>query len=105
MCCVSENNNEVAPTVFKPRSPQKPNVDSAATDQKTVLKVKAPQHELTRIRQSIRVQDNSIGFETAKKEADDALLQQKIVLNNRFVLESTLGAGGMGTVYKAQDLR
>ena len=105
MCCVSENNNEVAPTVFKPRSPQKPNVDSLVVDQKTIVKVKTPQHELTRIRQSIRVQDNSIGFETAKKEADDALLQQKIVLNNRFVLESTLGAGGMGTVYKAQDLR
>jgi len=110
MCCVSKNqskdiNNKVAPTVFKPRSFQESKIDTPVANQKTVIKVKAPQHELTRIRQSIRVQDNSIGFEAAKLEADDALQQQKIVLNNRFVLESTLGAGGMGTVYKAQDLR
>jgi serine/threonine protein kinase len=106
---VTENTNDhlnnTSPTVFKPRSPQKLSVGSLGADQKTVIKVKTPQHELTRIRQSIRVQDNSIGFEAAKNEADDALKQQKIVLNNRFVLESTLGAGGMGTVYKAQDLR
>ncbi|KGJ94794.1 serine/threonine protein kinase [Colwellia psychrerythraea] len=101
-----DNKNEAALTVFKPRTPKKANVEPAVvTDQRTVIKVKAPQHELTRIRQSIRVQDNSIGFAAAKLEADDALQQQKIVLNNRFVLESTLGAGGMGTVYKAQDLR
>ncbi len=111
MCCVSESKskvdkNEAEATVFKPRTHNKNIVAPAVSaNQKTVIKVTPPQHELTRIRQSIRVQDNSIGFAAAKLEADDALKQQKIVLNNRFVLESTLGAGGMGTVYKAQDLR
>ena len=60
---------------------------------------------LTRIRQSIVKQDNSQGFIKAKKAADQALAANKIVLNNRFVLEKALGAGGMGTVYKAKDLR
>ncbi|MET1255113.1 serine/threonine protein kinase [Aliikangiella maris] len=48
---------------------------------------------------------NKEGFDQAQQDADQALKDNKIVLNKRFVLESTLGAGGMGTVYKAQDLR
>ena len=60
---------------------------------------------LTEIRQSIFRQDNSQGFIKAKKAADKALASNKIVLNKRFVLEKTVGAGGMGTVYIAKDLR
>lgn len=63
------------------------------------------QAALTRIQKSIRSQDSSQGFARAKKEADQALENNKIVLKKRFVLEQTLGAGGMGTVYKAKDLR
>ena len=99
------NVNNDTPTVFKSRSPQQSNITPPIANAETVIKVMTSQHQLTRIRESIRVQDSSIGFETAKNEADDALQQQKIVLKNRFVLESTLGAGGMGTVYKALDLR
>ncbi|MBC6905619.1 serine/threonine protein kinase [Saccharophagus sp. K07] len=61
--------------------------------------------QLTRIRQAIREQNSSQGFLRAKQIADRALAANKIILNNRFVLEATLGAGGMGTVYKAKDLR
>jgi serine/threonine protein kinase len=60
---------------------------------------------LTRISNSFHTTNNSQGFAKAKNEANKALSENKIILNNRFVLESTLGVGGMGTVYKARDLR
>lgn len=61
--------------------------------------------ELTRISNSLKSQDNSQGFTKARNDANKALAENKIILNKRFVLESTIGTGGMGTVYKAQDLR
>lgn len=61
--------------------------------------------QLTRIRKAIREQNSSQGFAQAKQAADKALAANKIILNKRFVLEATLGAGGMGTVYRAKDLR
>lgn len=64
-----------------------------------------PEIQLTRIRQAIREQNSSQGFVRAKQAADKALAANKIILNKRFVLEATLGAGGMGTVYRAKDLR
>ncbi|VUD56643.1 Serine/threonine-protein kinase Pkn1 [Thalassocella blandensis] len=92
---------DVEATVLKPRAPMAqvdaPQSESPAAAENAV--------ELTRIQQSIRNQDSSKGFVLAKKTADEALSQNKIILNNRFVLESTLGGGGMGTVYKAKDLR
>ncbi|MDQ7049050.1 MAG: serine/threonine-protein kinase [Enterobacterales bacterium] len=60
---------------------------------------------LTEIDSQFQRSDTQTGFIEAKKHADQALLENKIILNNRFVLIKTLGAGGMGTVYKAQDLR
>lgn len=97
-------------TVVKPRSP-KPKAANKPADAKAQQSKQAkPQPkqnvaELTRIQKSIREQDSSKGFVLAKQTADEALSQNKIMLNNRFVLESTLGGGGMGTVYKAKDLR
>ncbi len=107
MCRVTENKkknvkNDAAPTVIKPQTSPELNPEATVIAER---RTSSSQHELTRIRQSIRTPDNSTGFETAKQEADNALQQHKIVLNSRFVLESTIGAGGMGTVYKAQDLR
>lgn len=60
---------------------------------------------LTQIGQITYSDKKSQGFLKAKADADQALAENKIILNKRFVLMSTLGAGGMGTVYKAQDLR
>ncbi len=60
---------------------------------------------LTQIGESLHSSNNSQGFIRAKEDANQALADNKIILNNRFVLESTIGAGGMGTVYRAQDLR
>jgi hypothetical protein len=63
------------------------------------------EEQLTRIGKALREQNGSQGFSHAKQAADRALADNKIILNNRFVLEATLGAGGMGTVYRAKDLR
>ncbi|WP_444994793.1 serine/threonine protein kinase [Aliikangiella sp. IMCC44359] len=67
---------------------------------------KADQEEaLTQIGKVLQAQRNKKGFLKAQQDTDKALAENKIILNHRFVLESTLGSGGMGTVYKAQDLR
>lgn len=60
---------------------------------------------LTRIREVVRDQDSSRGYAKAQRAADKALSSDKFKLNNRFVLEKILGAGGMGTVYRARDIR
>ncbi|MFT7559101.1 MAG: serine/threonine protein kinase [Flavobacteriales bacterium] len=40
-----------------------------------------------------------------KRKADDGNLQIGSIIKDRFVMEKVLGAGGMGAVYKALDLR
>ncbi|WP_168204091.1 serine/threonine protein kinase [Aliikangiella coralliicola] len=60
---------------------------------------------LTKIGKVFQSQDTKQGFIDARNDANQALAENKIILKNRFVLESVIGAGGMGTVYKAQDLR
>ena len=60
---------------------------------------------LTRINKSLQTSDSSTGFEKAREVANRALSSHKMILNNRFVLDTIIGGGGMGTVYKARDLR
>ena len=84
--------------------------DTAATrvnpeDSRPTVKGAEAERALTRISQAFEKEDSSQGFTKARKDADRALKDNKIILNKRFVLDSTIGAGGMGTVYKARDLR
>ncbi|MGX5201242.1 serine/threonine-protein kinase [Aliikangiella sp. IMCC44632] len=60
---------------------------------------------LTQINNNLQNQANLQGVINVQKVANQALAENKVVLNNRFVLDSILGSGGMGTVYKARDLR
>jgi len=62
-------------------------------------------HALTKIGKSLQTSDSSTGFEKAREAANRALANEKMLLNNRFVLDTIIGGGGMGTVYKARDLR
>ncbi|PWK42829.1 serine/threonine protein kinase [Pleionea mediterranea] len=82
--------------------------DEAGSDgeqSSNAIKESQPQARLTQIGRHLKSQESQAGFEQAKRDADNALAEKKIILNNRFVLESTIGAGGMGAVYRAQDLR
>ncbi len=71
----------------------------------TILNTEKKKAKLTQIGQILQSTGSKDGFAKAKQDANRALAEKKIILNNRFVLESTIGAGGMGSVYKAQDLR
>ncbi|MFT6733648.1 MAG: serine/threonine protein kinase [Polaribacter sp.] len=77
----------------------------SAKNANQALSVEQKRAALTQISHIAHSDKKSHGFMKAKEDADQALAENKIILNKRFVLESTLGAGGMGTVYKAQDLR
>ncbi len=112
--------DDAAATVIKPsiraqrqqptgQKTDKQNSDKPGSDKPEAEKIKSNieqnENALTRIGQAIREQDSTAGFIDAQKAADLALADDKIIINKRFVLESTLGAGGMGTVYRARDLR
>lgn len=86
----------------KSASPREPASQSPGS---SGIPVSQAEIQLTQIRKAIRDQNSSQGFQRAKEVANRALASNKIILNNRFVLEAALGAGGMGTVYKAKDLR
>lgn len=81
------------------------NADATVIKKSTESLDTAQARELTKIGKSLKTSDSNTGFEKARQAANQALVNNKIVLNNRFVLDSIISGGGMGTVYKARDLR
>ena len=110
---MDNSDNKDNATVIKPRAVDatgKP-VSPAAQDNSTVIKKTGPSldtgqaHALTQIGKSFQPGNSSTGFDKARQAANTALASNKIILNNRFVLDAIINGGGMGTVYKARDLR
>ena len=67
----------------------------------------APGHDRTRVKQpaTAKIDVTSVNFASPRHDQNDGPLDAGSVLNDRFVLETLLGSGGMGKVYKSLDWR
>ena len=98
--CPSRNESKV-----EPLTPDEQPDDATVVKQTRSSLDTEQAHALTKIGKSLQTSDSSTGFEKAREAANRALASQKMIINNRFVLDTIIGGGGMGTVYKARDLR
>ena len=99
-----DKKNNKSNKLSQPHQENKNDEPSAMPDNQEKTQI-TNKEALTQIGNTLHPDNTKQGFADAKHDADKALADNKIILNNRFVLESTIGAGGMGTVFKAQDLR
>ncbi len=88
-------------TIVRPSKP----APESPTDIRNTLATGNRDEALTRFHSAFKKGETTTGFQQAKEIANSALAANKIILKNRFVLESVIGFGGMGTVYLAKDLR